>query len=144
MTRKYFKVKNIPDSESIRRVRGYLCEYSVFRKLWEARITEGAGFGNPRGYNSKRKNEKIYGDMTEPMLRVKMFEIRRFILSLPYCDERVFLFLRYVHGETMEVCAEKLGVSVRTVYRLHKRALMIATLHFQKYIDMQSSSICYE
>lgn len=61
-----------------------------------------------------------------PVAKARMFTVRHFILSLDNSDEKLFLYYRYVKGESMERCAELFGVSRRTVYRLCDRALKLA------------------
>lgn len=61
-----------------------------------------------------------------PLAKAKMFEVRHFILELPNCDEKLLLYYRYVKKLTVERCAELLGVSRRTAYRVLDRALRLA------------------
>ena len=60
------------------------------------------------------------------LARARMYEIRHFINSLPNCDEKLFLYYRYVRGESVERCAEMLGISRSSAYRLKNRALSLA------------------
>ena len=112
-------------TESERKMQTYLSDYSVFRRIWERETSEKDHFGNPRKIALL---DEMSGENTDVSTeaRVKMFEIRRFVTSLPSCDEKLFLFLRYIHGETMESCAEKLGISPRQLFRMHKIALSMA------------------
>lgn len=72
------------------------------------------------------RDEGVAAAVDLPVAKVKMFTVRHFILELDNCDEKLFLYYRYVKGETMERCAELFGVSRRTVYRLCDRALKLA------------------
>jgi len=58
-------------------------------------------------------------------LRAEMFELRRSVLSLPDSKERFFLYNRYIHGRTVETCAEILGISRRSAFRLREKALTL-------------------
>ena len=58
-------------------------------------------------------------------LRAEMFALRRSVLSLPDSRERFFLYNRYIHGRTVEACAELLGISRRSAFRLRERALSL-------------------
>ena len=59
----------------------------------------------------------------EMTLRAEMFKIRRSVMSLPNSKEKILLYNRYIRGETMETCAELLGISRRSVFRLSHRAM---------------------
>lgn len=61
-----------------------------------------------------------------PLAKAKMFEVRHFILELPNSDEKLLLYYRYVKKLSVERCAELLGVSRRTAYRVLDRALRLA------------------
>ena len=131
MTEKNKKISEISEDEMLREMRRYLKGYSVFRKLFEGENIKDGHFGNPTKNTvvsdiSEGKKE-IYSEA-----RIRMFEIRRFVTSLPPGDEKVFLFLRYIHGESLESCAEKLELSARHIFRLQKNALLMAYRRFQK------------
>lgn len=114
---------NMSDAEF--EMQKYLSEYSVFRKIWEAEINEKDHFGNPRKKPLLDDKSDSPNDISTEA-RVKMFEIRKFVTSLPGGDEKLFLFLRYIHGESMESCAERIGISSRHIFRLQKSALQMA------------------
>ena len=97
-------------------------------------------FGKP-----KISIENIEPDGTLPGGRdaaaAKMFEIRRFVLSLPSCDEKVFLFYHYIHGETWERCSELMHVSRRSAFRLKARALEFAAPRLEKYLSSMGNGV---
>ena len=61
----------------------------------------------------------------EMVLRAEMFKIRRSVMRLPDSKEKILLYNRYIRGETMETCAELLGISRRSVFRLSHRAMAL-------------------
>ncbi len=61
-----------------------------------------------------------------PLARARMFDVRHFVLSLGNCDEKLFLYFHYIKGESMPRCAELLGISERSCYRMKNRALQKA------------------
>ena len=63
-------------------------------------------------------------------IKAKMLIIRGFILSLPDCREKMMLYYRYLHGRSVEQCAELLDVSRRTAFRIAEKALILAANHF--------------
>ena len=68
----------------------------------------------------------------DPFLKAKMLAVRRFIMELPNCREKMLLYYRYLHGQSVEKCAELLGVSRRTAYRIAADALVLAARNFGK------------
>ncbi|MBE6707182.1 MAG: hypothetical protein E7577_06020 [Ruminococcaceae bacterium] len=102
-------------------IQSYLEEYGTSRKLlrlesYENQFLGGAPYSEP--------DIDILSEA--PFARAKMYGVRHFILSIKNGDEKLFLYYRYVKGEPMERCAELLGVSERSVYRLQTRALTTA------------------
>ncbi len=123
-----------------RQIEEYLSEYSVFRKMIEVDIYNMNYFGKP-----KISIENISSDGTlpggRPVAAARMFEIRRFVLSLPSCDEKVFLFYHYIHGETTERCAELMHIARRSAFRLKPRALEFAAPRLKRYLEANKVNI---
>ena len=59
----------------------------------------------------------------EMQMRMRMYEIRRMILSLDDDEAKLFLYYRYIYGESILRCAEMLSISRATAYRVRRRAL---------------------
>lgn len=57
------------------------------------------------------------------MLRLRMREVERSVGALPMGDERLVIELHDLGGASMERCAEQMGISRSTVYRLRRRAI---------------------
>jgi len=112
--------KNIK-KPGVREMESYLSEYTVFRKMMDMDFYEKEYFGN--AYIFKEKSGIPGGDA---YMKSKMFEIRRFVLSLGKCNEKIFLFYHYVHGESVTRCAELMDISRRSAFRLKRRALSYA------------------
>ena len=66
--------------------------------------------------------EPLADEMT---LRAEMFAIRRSVMKLPDSKEKILLYNRFIRGETMETCAEVIGISRRSVFRLSHRAMAL-------------------
>lgn len=99
----------------------YLRGYSTSYKLMRLARYEQEFFGGGR-----LSEDEVSSPAEGPLAKAKMFEIRHFVLSLPNCDEKLLLYYHYVKGESVERCAELIGVSRRTAFRLKSRALSIA------------------
>ncbi len=61
--------------------------------------------------------------------RAKMYEVRHFILGMPNGNPKLLLYYHYVRGDSVEKCAELLGMSRSSAFRLKKSALAEAYLH---------------
>lgn len=55
--------------------------------------------------------------------KAKMFEVRHFIMGMENSNEKILLYYHYVHCDTMEQCAELMGISRSSAFRLKKKAL---------------------
>ena len=107
--------------EEKRKIQSFLRGYGTNARFLTLDKYEKTYFGGGK-YHLDAENAPL--DI--PLARARMFEVRHFILDLDNSDEKLFLYFRYVKGETMDRCAELLGVSRRTAYRLHERALKLA------------------
>lgn len=65
------------------------------------------------------------------LARAKMFEIRHFLMNMRNSNEKLLLYYHYVRGESIEHCAELMGISRSSAFRLKHRALREAYLSSQ-------------
>lgn len=105
----------------------YLRGYSTNYKLLRLAKYEKEFFGGGR-----LCDDEVTTPAEGPLAKAKMFEVRHFVLSLPNSDEKLLLYYHYVKGESVERCAELIGVSRRTAFRLKSRALIIAHEHAKR------------
>ena len=110
----------ISDTE-IREVENYLKGYSLNMKLLKLDKYERAYFGYKDG------DDGAFNDA--PLARARMFEVRHFIMGMKNSDEKLLLYYHYIRGESVERCAELLGISRSSGFRLKKRALCMAAEH---------------
>lgn len=62
----------------------------------------------------------------EVILRSKMFNVRKFITTLDNNNCKLLLYYHYIRGNSVEKCAELLGISRTSGFRLKRRALELA------------------
>ena len=110
------------------------------RQRMEARIEKGRDFLNSyplcmdmldlRRY--ERKRGRFAQEMTEQedilsgneaYWRARMFEVKALVDRMKNGREKLILYYHYIRGESIEHIANTLGISRRTGYRLHQRAL---------------------
>ena len=107
------------DQEKITTAENYLLGYGLDRKLLKMDRYEREYYGNQNSLDLESPGEV-------PLARARMYEVRHFIMSLRNCDEKLFLYYRYVKGETVERCAELLGIARSSGFRLKKKAIALA------------------
>ena len=112
--KKLFKITN----EEIEKMRDYLSGYKLARDLLALDKYE------KEFIRSKEWENERPGDVS--LSRVKMFEIRHFILSLPTSNEKILLYLHYIDCEPIERCGNIMGISRSSAFRLKKKALSLA------------------
>lgn len=110
------------NNNSTDEVRHYLESYLVYGKMLEGNRYARTYFGE------LPDSEKSACD--DPFLKAKMLAVRSFIMSLPACREKMLLYYRYLHGHPVEKCAELMGVSRRTAFRIAADALVFAADNF--------------
>ena len=64
--------------------------------------------------------------------RERMDRVHDFVTEMDNGEEKLFLYFHYVRGENMEKCAELLGVSRSTAFRLRRRALNMARIRAKR------------
>ncbi len=112
---------NESSAEKIKEMEDYLKGYFLYMKLLRMDRYEKEYFGY------KDNDESAVTD--GPVARAKMYEIRHFIIGMKNSDEKLLLYYHYIRGESVERCAELLGISRSSGFRLKKRALMRAVEH---------------
>ena len=110
----------MPKGESeaaIAEVEEYLKGYGFYQKLLRLSRFEKKYF----------QSEEDADELCEPPLaRARMFAIRHFVMGLPNGDEKLLLYYHYVRGDSIERCAQLLGIARSSCFRLKKRALRMA------------------
>ena len=113
--------------EEFSAVEDYLMTYGFYKKLLRIDKYEQEFFSD------KSKSPDLLDRSSEIALaHAKMFEVRHFIMSMQNCDEKLFLYHHYVHCNSVERCAELIGISRSSAFRLKKRALVLAAEHYAK------------
>lgn len=118
--------ENLISASEIKEIDNYLKGYALNMKLLRLDRYERTYFGYRDGEDSP------FNDA--PLARARMFEIRHFIMEMKNSDEKLLLYYHYVRGESVEKCAELLGISRSSAFRLKKKALTLAA-----HIKMKSS-----
>lgn len=115
---------NIP--HNVEEMKNYLSGYKLYRDLLELEKYEREFLRSHKWANERP------GDLT--LARIKMFEIRHFILSLPNSNEKILLYLHYIDCEPIERCADIMDISRSSAFRLKRKALMLACKHSEPQI----------
>ena len=113
--------------EEIQTMEDYLKSYGLNRKLLRLDRYERRFFGY------EPKEEELPGELT--LVRAKMYEVRHFIMNMENRDEKLMLYYHYIRGESVETCAELLGISRSSGFRLKKRALIRAVEEYERLRD---------
>jgi hypothetical protein len=113
--------------EEFSAVEDYLLTYSFYKKLLSIDKYEQEFF-------SERSAQPDLLDRSSEIAiaHAKMFEVRHFIMNMQNCDEKLFLYHHYVHCHSVERCAELIGISRSSAFRLKKRALVLAAEYYAK------------
>lgn len=103
-------------------IEDYLKTYGFYKKLLRMEKYEQQYFDCKYGESS---------DMSEhpsgqTLAHAKMFEVRHFIMSMQNSNEKLLLYYHYVKCDSVDRCAELLGISRSSAFRLKKRALVLA------------------
>ena len=102
------------DKSEIKRAEDYLKGYRISGKLLRLERYEKEYFGVKDNCDFEAMGEA-------PLARARMYEIRHLINSLPNCGEKLLLYYHYIKGENVERCAELLGISRSSAFRMKKR-----------------------
>lgn len=97
-------------------VENFLKGYVSNKRQLKMEKYEAVMFGRKRGVD-----EVWYGEPQKA--RERMDRVHDFVTEMDNGEEKLFLYFHYVRGESIEKCAELLGISRSTAFRLRKRAL---------------------
>ena len=101
--------------EQIEEVENYLKSYKFCQKLIML------GNYEKKYFETLEWEREIPAEFS--VARAKMFEVRHFIVSMENSNEKLMLYYHYIHCDTVEQCAELMGISRSSAFRLKKRAL---------------------
>lgn len=107
-------------------VENYLRNYGFYKKLLRMDKYEQEYFNS--GYTPLSDIRECPSEVT--LAHAKMFEVRHFIMSMENSTEKLLLYNHYVKGCSVDRCAELLGISRSSAFRLKKRALVLAAEHY--------------
>ena len=101
--------------EGIRKVENYLKSYKFCRRLIMLNNYE------KKYFDTLEWESEIPAEFS--LAHAKMFEVRHFIVGMDNSNEKLLLYYHYVHCDTVEQCAELMGISRSSAFRLKKKAL---------------------
>ncbi|MGN1047190.1 MAG: hypothetical protein ACI4QZ_01120 [Eubacteriales bacterium] len=108
-------------------IRNFLESYETNRKMLSLMRYEKEYFG---GEERDRIDCLLVPGGDEVFLRAKMYEVRRFVMSIEDSNVKLLLFYHYIRGIPVEKCAELLGIGRSSAFRLKRRALEYAEKKF--------------
>lgn len=85
-------------------------------------------------FNGQLPEDGLFCTDDEAYIKAHMFELKRFVTSLPPDDRKLFLYYHYIRCETVERCGELLGISRRSAFRLKRRALEYAAIKYRQFL----------
>ena len=103
-------------------VKNFLESYQLNKKMIEMLAYEREYFGA----QSQGDGFLMLPGGDEVLLRSKMFNVRKFITTLENNNCKLLIYYHYVRGNSVEKCAELLGISRTSGFRLKRRALELA------------------
>lgn len=122
--------------ESFARAKSFMESYAVSRnmlKMSGMRLDGSALKIASRADSYDAEIEAAFADESDECFwRAKMFSVRRFVMGVDVACFKQLLFYHYIKSETVERCAELMGISRRSAFRIKKRALeYVARQKFQ-------------
>lgn len=116
MIEKETKEQKMGDVEE---VRSFLCGYRMCADMLRLRRYER----RRGGYDEEFACADILAG-NEAYWRARMSEVSALIGGMRNGREKLILYYHYIRGESIEHAADLLGISRRTGYRVHQRALL--------------------
>ena len=111
----------------ISRVRDFLCGYQMCMEMLNLRKYERK---RAKSFDEEADCDDVLAG-GEAYWRARMFEVRTLIEGMRNGREKLILYYHYIRGESIERAADLLGVSRRTGYRIHRRALFAISFLYE-------------
>jgi hypothetical protein len=115
------------NEEAFKKAKSFMESYAISRnmlKMSRARLDGSAlKLGSLKDRYDSEIEESFSDENDECFWRSKMFAVRRFVMGVDIACFKQLLFYHYIKGETVERCAELMGISRRSAFRIKKRAL---------------------
>lgn len=102
----------------------YLESYRLYRRMLDGNRHARSFF------EAENKEPKHLAD--DALLKAQMMAVRRFVMTLPDCREKMLLYYRYLFGYSVEKCAELMDVSRRTAFRIADEAIRFAAENYDE------------
>lgn len=118
----------VDEENEIEEVRSFLCGYRMCTDMLRLRRYER----KRGGFEEEFDCEDILAG-NEAYWRARMSEVSALIGSMRNGREKLMLYYHYIRGESIEHAADLLGISRRTGYRVHKRALLQISFLFSRW-----------
>ena len=113
------KIRSLKETQ----VLDFLEKYRLYRHMLD-------GNRRARTYFAVEEGQKSLSD--DALLKARMMAIRRFVMTLPDCREKMLLYYRYLFGYSVERCAELMDVSRRTAFRIADEAIRFAAENYDE------------
>lgn len=120
-------------------VRSFLCGYRMCADMLRLRRYER----RRGGYEEEFPCEDILAG-NEAYWRARMSEVSALVGSMRNGREKLLLYYHYIRGESIEHAADLLGISRRTGYRVHQRALAQIAFLYARWRRRSLSAFCAE
>lgn len=112
-------------TEKENKILSYLESFRLYQRMLK---------GNRRArafFEAEREGQNSLCD--DALLKARMIAVRRFVLTLPDCREKMLLYYRYLYGYSVEKCAELMDVSRRTAFRIANEAIRFAAENYTEW-----------
>ena len=106
------------------KILSYLESFRLYQRMLKGNRRARAFFEADREDGSSRTDDAL--------LKARMMAVRRFVLTLPDCREKMLLYYRYLYGYSVEKCAELMDVSRRTAFRIADEAIRFAAENYDE------------
>ncbi len=115
----------VSDDSAVEQVRNFLCGYRLCLDMLNLRRYERTRLRGRPSFDDPCDCEDVLQG-SESFWRARMYEVGLLIDGLPNGREKLMLYYHYIQGDSIERISDRLGISRRTGYRLHRRGLALA------------------